>query len=144
MNLEMVEEPIERPTYEKKIKINSNDYEIFPFFLERYKIYKRDVRSSGVVYKDTKVPEEIELLGWYQRMKELIKHNALPDDLAMQLIDADFPIENGWPNTLRMWWDIKFQKLLEFKEKEQKHLDYTYVLTNKKSWIVHILNSADG
>lgn len=125
------QEPIERPTYEKKIKINSNDYEIFPFFLERYKIYKRDVRSSGVVYKDTKVPEEIELLGWYQRMKELIKHNALPDDLAMQLIDADFPIENGWPNALRMWWDIKFQKLLEFKEKEQKHLDYTYVLQTK-------------
>lgn len=123
--------PIERPTYEKKIKVNSNDYEVFPFFLERYKIYKRNIRTSGVVYKDTKVPEEIELLGWYQRMKELIKHNALPDELAMQLIDADFPIENGWPNTLRMWWDIKFQKLLEFKEKEQKHLDYTYVLQTK-------------
>lgn len=125
------QEPIERPTYEKKIKVNSNDYEVFPFFLERYKIYKRDIRTSGVVNKNTKVPEEIELLGWYQRMKELIKHNALPDELAMQLIDADFPIENGWPNTLRMWWDIKFQKLLEFKEKEQKHLDYTYVLQTK-------------
>jgi len=97
------QEPIEHPSSEKKIKINSNDYEVFPFFLERYKIYKRDVRPSGVVYKETKVPEEIELLVWYQRMKELIKHNALPDDLAMQLIDAEFPFENGWINTLRMW-----------------------------------------
>lgn len=125
------QEPVERPTYERKIVATANDYEVFPFFLERYKVYKRDVRTSGVVYKDTKVPEEIELLGWYQRMKELIKHNALPDDLAMQLIDAEFPLENGWPATIRMWWDIKFQKLLEFKEKEQKHLDYTYVLQTK-------------
>ena len=125
------QEPNERTSSEKKIKINSNDYEVFPFFLERYKIYKRDVRTSGVVYKETKVPEEIELLVWYQRMKELIKHNALPDELAMQLIDAEFPIENGWINTLRMWWDIKFEKLLEFKEKEQKHLDYTYILQTK-------------
>jgi len=127
------QEQVDRQTYEKKIKVNSNDYEVFPFFLERYKIYKKNVRTSGVVYRDTKVPEEIELLGWYQRMKELIKHNALPDELAMQLIDADFPIENGWSNTLRMWWDIKFQKLLEFKEKEQKHLEYTYVLQTKNS-----------
>lgn len=125
------QEPTERTTYERKINVTANDFEVFPFFLERYKIYKRDVRTSGVVYKDTKVPEEMELLVWYQRMKELIKHNALPDDLAMQLIDADFPIENGWINTIRMWWDIKFQKLLEFKEKEQKHLDYTYVIQTK-------------
>lgn len=125
------QEPIERPTYERKIKVTANDYEVFSYFLERYKIYKRDVRTSGVVYKDTKVPEEMELLVWYQRMKELIKHNALPDELAMQLIDADFPIENGWINTIRMWWDIKFQKLLEFKEKEQKHLEYTYVIQTK-------------
>lgn len=125
------QEPTERTAYGRKINVTANDFEVFPFFLERYKIYKRDVRTSGVVYKDTKVPEEMELLVWYQRMKELIKHNALPEELTMQLIDADFPIENGWINTIRMWWDIKFQKLLEFKEKEQKHLDYTYVLQTK-------------
>ncbi len=125
------QEPTERSIYEKKVNVTAKDYEVFPLFLERYKIYKRHVRTSGVVYKETKVPEEMELLVWYQRMKELIKHSVLPDDLAMQLIDAEFPIENGWINTQRMWWDVKFQKLLDFKEKEQKHLDYTYVLQTK-------------
>jgi hypothetical protein len=64
-------------------------------------------------------------------MNELIRNEALPDELALQLIDVDFPFENAWGSTIKMMWDKKFKWLLEFKEKEQKHLDYTYVPQTK-------------
>lgn len=121
------QEPIDRPTYDRKIAISANDYEVFPYFLEKYIAYKRDVRSSGVVYKDTKDPDEIELLGWYQRMKELIKHDVLPDDLATQLNDAGFPFDNGWDATRIMMWDKRFAELLAYRQKENPNQNFTHV-----------------
>ena len=112
------------------IKISSDDYASFSNYLAKYIDYTTNVRKSTSVNKNH---TDKELVKWYQRMKELIKHEALPDDLALQLIDANFPFENAWGDTIKMMWDKNFRELLAFKEKEQKHLNYTYVLQTKKS-----------
>jgi len=114
------------------VKIRTEDYDEFPVSLAKYIDYRTNIRSAAAVYKKH---TDKDLVKWYDRMKELIRNEALPDELALQLIDADFPFENAWGSTIRMMWDQKFRLLLEFKEKEQKHLDYTYVTqtSNKKS-----------
>ncbi|MFZ1495783.1 MAG: phospholipase D-like domain-containing protein, partial [Saprospiraceae bacterium] len=114
---------------QNNIKINDADKAEFSQMLEKYIYYTTHIRKSTSVNKDY---EDKELVRWYQRMKELIKHEAIPDDLAFQLIDANFPFENAWGDTIKMMWDKNFRRLLEFKEKEQKNLDYTYVLQTKK------------
>ena len=116
----------------KTIQVRPEDYEDFPIYLPQYIEYKQNVRTSGVVNKET---TQRDLLRWYERMKDLIKHQVLPDDLAEQLIDAGFPFGNGWGATIRMMWNKRFLELLDFKEKEQKHLRFTYCpqTKNKKS-----------
>jgi HKD family nuclease len=111
------------------IKINDADKAEFSQMLEKYIYYTTYIRKSTAVNKNH---EDKELVRWYQRMKELIKHEAIPDDLAFRLIDANFPFENAWGDTIKMYFDKNFKMLLDFKEKEQKHLDYTYVLQTKK------------
>lgn len=111
------------------VKISSDDYANFAINLDKYIDYTTNTRKATAVNKNH---SDKDLVKWYTRMKELIKHEALPDDLAMQLIDANFPFDNAWGGTIKMMWDKNFKELLAFKEKEQKHLDYTYVLQTKK------------
>jgi hypothetical protein len=106
------------------IEIKPSDYTEFLIYLPKYVYYRTNIRNTGAVNKEY---EDKDLVKWYNRMKELIKHEALPDDLALQLIDADFPFDNAWGGTIKMMFDIRFKELLAFKEKEQKHLDFTYV-----------------
>jgi HKD family nuclease len=106
------------------IEIKPSDYKEFPIYLSKYIYYRTNIRNTGAVNKEY---EDKDLVRWYNRMKELIKHEALPDDLALQLIDVDFPFDNAWGGTIKMMFDIRFKELLAFKEKEQKHLDFTYV-----------------
>ena len=109
-------------------KINADDYSEFPTMLLKYIDYTTNIRKTSAVNKNH---SDKTLVKWYQRMKELIKHESLPDDLALQLIDENFPFDNAWGSTIKMMWDKNFRQLLEFKEKEQKHLDYTYVVQSK-------------
>ena len=107
----------------RNVQVTDKDYADFEIYFPQYKEYKKNVRSSGVVNKET---EQKDLLEWYIRIKELIKHEVLPDDLALRLIDEDFPFGNGWGATIRMIWNKRFKELQEFKRNEQQHLNFTY------------------
>lgn len=122
------EEPDNKLSKNRINAISKNDYENFPYFLEKYIIYKRDVKVTGAVSKDCTEPE---LYNWYRRIKDLIKIDALPYELASQLIDIGFPFENAWEGQIRHSWDKKFAELVEFKNKYQSHLDFTYVPNTK-------------
>jgi HKD family nuclease len=128
------ENKIKRTSAAKKenVVVSQKDYDEFPIFFPQYIIYKRDVRKSGVVNKET---DQKDLLKWYQRIKKLIKHEVLPDELASQLIEVDFPFGNGWGATIIMMWDKRFKELVAYKNDKQKHLDFTYVpgTKNQKS-----------
>lgn len=113
---------------DRNIKITANDYEVFPYFLEKYFEYRRDVKDTGAVSRNT---DQVDLLNWYNRIKELLRNDALPDDLVFELIDADFPIGSGWEGLIRKVWDKNYAILLSYKESEQKHLDFTYVPQTK-------------
>lgn len=116
----------------KNVRVTNKDYADFEVYFPQYKEYKKNVRSSGVVNKET---DQKDLLEWYMRIKELIKYEALPDDLAFRLIEEGFPFGNGWGATIRMIWNKRFSELEEFKRNEQQHLNFTYCpqTKNKKS-----------
>lgn len=114
--------------YNKRVSFSKNDFDVFPIFIERYKIYKLNVKSTGAVNKNT---EEKDLYNWYRRMKDLIKEDLLPYELASQLIDVGFPFDNAREGQIRFIWNKNFEKLLEYKQKEQSHLDFTYVPNTK-------------
>ncbi len=108
--------------------MSANDFEIFQHFLDRYLIYRRDVRNTGAVNKET---DDFELLNWYNRIKELLRNDGIPEKLVLDLIDADFPIESGWEGLIKKFWNDRFVELLKFKEDEQKYLDFTFVSQTK-------------
>lgn len=117
-------DPSETPDYDRNVKATQYDYDNFEYFLQRYVVYKRDVRSSGVV---TKTTDDKELLRWYLRMKELIRHEAMPDDLLLRLIEVDFPIGDGWERTRIMIWNNKYNQLLAYKKKFNPDSEVTHV-----------------
>jgi HKD family nuclease len=122
------EEPDNKLSKNKAIAISTSDYENFQYFLEKYIVYKRDIKTTGAVVKDNSEPD---LFRWYKRIKELIKVDSLPYELASQLIDVGFPIGNAWEGQIRYSWDKRFAELLEFKKTYQSHLDFTYVPNTK-------------
>lgn len=122
------EEPDNKLSKNKMINMSASDFENFQHFLQKYIVYKRDVKSTGAVAKNNSEPQ---LYRWYRRIKELIKYDSLPYELASQLIDADFPIGNAWEGQIRYFWDKKFAELVEFKNTYQSHLDFTYVPNTK-------------
>ena len=122
------EEPDNKLSKNKMINMLASDFENFQHFLQKYIVYKRDVKSTGAVAKNNSEPQ---LYRWYRRIKELIKYDSLPYELASQLIDADFPIGNAWEGQIRYFWDKKFAELVEFKNTYQSHLDFTYVPNTK-------------
>ena len=117
-------DPKDTPDYDKNVKATQNDYDNFDYFLERYIVYKRDVRSSGVV---TKTTDDKELLRWYFRMKELIRNEAMPDDLLLRLIDVDFPVGDGWEKTSMMIWEKRFKEMLAYKREFNPDSEITHV-----------------
>jgi HKD family nuclease len=116
----------------RNVQVTEKDYADFEIYLPQYKEYKKNVRTSGVVNKET---IQKDLFEWYLRIKELIKHEVLPDDLAFRLIDEGFPFGNGWGATIRMIWNKRFSELELYKKNEQQHLNFTYCpqTKNKKS-----------
>lgn len=110
------------------IKIRQEDIESFPMLLAKYIHYRENDRNTGAVHRNH---SDLELIKWYGRMKELIKNEAIPDDMALELIDADFPFDNAWAGIIKLNFDRRFKELLAFKEKEQKDLDFIYVTQTK-------------
>lgn len=104
-----------KPKNHKKqspLVFSQKDYDEFEIFFPKYIDYKTNVRTSGVVNKDTG-PKD--LIKWYQGIKAFIKAEALPDDISLRLIDVDFPFGNGWGATIRMIWDKHFNELIQYK-----------------------------
>jgi HKD family nuclease len=110
------------------IKIRQEDIDSFPIFLPKYIHYRENNRNTGAVHSSH---GDIDLKKWYGRMKDLIKHEAIPDEMALDLIDADFPFDNAWGGIIKLNFDRRFKELLAFKEKEQKDLDFIYVIQTK-------------
>lgn len=101
------------------------DYERFDILFERYVIYKRDVRPSGIVSKHT---EDKELFRWYQKMNALYNKNDLDKEIIEKLKSVDFPF--GGVGILRkrlIKWDKDFQKLVDYKNKVDPNSFYTHV-----------------
>lgn len=117
-------DPIDNEPRNRNVRFSSNDSENFEFFFERYKVYKRDIRPSGVVYKGT---QDRELFSWYGRIKDLINNDELPDDLLQKLSDAGFPIGNGWEKRSLEIWNKKFEELKEYKAKFNPNSEVTHV-----------------
>lgn len=111
-------------TSQNVIVFRQSDSDEFPIYLQKYIYYRNNIKNTGAVNKDY---EDKDLVRWYNRIKDLIKYNVLPDELTLQLIDVDFPFENAWVGNIKMMFDVRFKELQAFKEKEQKHLDFTYV-----------------
>ena len=110
------------------IKIRQEDIDSFQIFLAKYIHYRENDRNTGAVHNNH---SDNDLKKWYGRMKDLIKHEAIPDEMALDLIDADFPFENAWGGIIKLNFDRRFKELLAFKEKEQKELDFIYVIQTK-------------
>ena len=117
-------DPIDNEPRDRSVKFSQTDNENFEFFFERYKVYKRDINPSGVVYKKT---DDRELFNWYGRIKELIKNDELPEELLLKLIDVDFPIGNGWEKRSLVIWKLRFEQLKEYKSKFYPNSEYTHV-----------------
>lgn len=117
-------DPDENKPRNRNVKFSPTDYENFEIFFERYKVYKRDIRSSGVVNKDT---DDRELFNWYRRIKDLIGDGELPEELMQRLVEIDFPIGDGWEKTRLMLWDKRFETLLEYKSKFNPNSQITHV-----------------
>lgn len=111
--------------YEKKF--TENDKENFENLLEKYVIYKQNVRPSGIVNKHTK---ERKLFRWYQKMHALFGQSdeSLPFEYFERLLDVGFPFDGiGLKKKQLIRWRKDFQKVVDYKNKVDPEKNYTYV-----------------
>ena len=109
----------------KEKRFTENDYERFDTLFERYVVYKRDIRPSGIVSKHT---EDRELFRWYQKMNALYNKDGLPTEIEEKLKSVDFPFEGvGIERRRLIKWDKDFEKLIDYKNKVDPKGKYTHV-----------------
>lgn len=104
-----------------------NDYEKFDTLIERYIVYKRTERPSGMVSKHT---DDRELFYWYQKMHALYNQGAksLPFEIFERLLEADFPFDGIGRERKRLnKWNQDFKKIIDYKNKVDPKSEYTYV-----------------
>lgn len=112
---------------EYKKSFSKNDYEKFDTLIERYIIYKKNEKPSGMVSKHT---EDRELFLWYQKMNALYNQgeSSLPFEIFERLLDVDFPFGGiGRKRKRLIKWNKDFQKVIEYKNKVDPKSEYTYV-----------------
>jgi len=110
-----------------KKSFSKNDYEKFDTLIERYIIYKKNEKPSGMVSKHT---EDRELFLWYQKMNALYNQgeSSLPFEIFERLLDVDFPFGGiGRERKRLIKWNKDFQKVVEYKKKVDPKSEYTYV-----------------
>ncbi|HAF27805.1 MAG TPA: hypothetical protein DCG75_02045 [Bacteroidales bacterium] len=131
-NIEIPEFDIETGFGQKHIKSNpkeqrftANDYEKFDVLFERYVIYKKEIRPSGIVSKHT---DDRELFRWYQKMNALHNKLELPPEIEIKLKSIEFPFEGvGIERRRLLKWDKDFQKLVDYKNKVDPNSNYTHI-----------------
>jgi len=104
-----------------------NDNEKFDTLIERYIVYKRTERPSGMVSKHT---DDRELFYWYQKMHALYNQGAksLPFEIFERLLEADFPFDGIGRERKRLnKWNQDFKKIVDYKNKVDPKSEYTYV-----------------
>ncbi|PNQ72281.1 hypothetical protein C1T31_12055 [Hanstruepera neustonica] len=110
-----------------KKSFGESDYEKFDTLIERYVIYKKTKRPSGIVSKHT---EDRELFHWYQKMHKLYNQggDSLPFEIFERLLDAEFPFGGiGRERKRLIKWNKDFNKVIEYKNKVDPNSEYTYV-----------------
>ena len=110
-----------------KKSFSKNDYEKFDTLIERYIIYKKNEKPSGMVSKHT---EDRELFLWYQKMNALYNQGEsyLPFEIFERLLNVDFPFGGiGRERKRLIKWNKDFQKVVEYKKKVDPKSEYTYV-----------------
>ena len=121
------QEDISTSDREYKKSFSKNDYEKFDTLIERYIVYKKNEKPSGMVSKHT---EDRELFLWYQKMNALYNQgeSSLPFEIFERLLDADFPFGGiGRKRKRLIKWNKDFQKVIEYKNKVDPKSEYTYV-----------------
>ena len=109
-----------RKKYDYDKKFTENDKENFDIILEKYILYKEAKRPDGIVSKHAK---DRELFRWYQKMHALYNQdeNSLPFEVFEKLLDVDFPFDGiGIKRKQLIKWKKDFQKIVEYKNKEEK------------------------
>tara|TARA_R110002050_G_scaffold271612_2_gene415098 strand:- start:3715 stop:5397 length:1683 start_codon:yes stop_codon:yes gene_type:complete len=104
-----------------------NDYEKFDTLIERYIVYKKNERPSGMVSKHT---DDRELFYWYQKMHSLYNQGtkSFPFEIFERLLDADFPFDGIGRERKRLnKWNKDFKKIVDYKNKVDPKSEYTYV-----------------
>lgn len=112
---------------DNKISFSKNDYEKFDNIIERYILYKKNKRPSGIVSKHT---EDIEMFRWYQKMHALYNQGekSFPYEIFERLIDVDFPFDGiGIKRKQLIKWNKDFLKVVDYKNKVDPAKNYTYV-----------------
>lgn len=112
---------------DKTKNFSKNDYEKFDNLIERYIVYKREKRPSGIV---SKYAEDQELFRWYQKMHALYNQGtkSFPFEIFERLLEADFPFDGIGRERKRLnKWKKDFQKIVDYKNKVDPKSDYTYV-----------------
>lgn len=109
----------------KEKRFTAYDYERFETLFERYILYKRDERPSGIVSKHT---EDRELFRWYQKMNSLYNKDGLPPEIEEKLKSVEFPFDGvGIERRRLIKWDKEFQKLVDYKNKVDPKGQYAHV-----------------
>lgn len=108
-----------------RYNFGENDYETFDIFLNRYVIYKKNERPSGIVSKHT---DDRELFYWYRKMNGLYNENSLPIEILNRLLEVDFPFKGvGRERKRLIKWNEYFNNLIEYKNKVDPNSIYTHV-----------------
>ncbi len=117
----------EKKQYDKNTSVSLNDYETFPFFLEKYIEHKKNY-PSGVV---SRTNEDKPLYRWFVKMRDFYALNILPKDFEKELSREEFPFGDA-KEALRLWkWDRRFDELLDYMEIHK--MKFAYVPQHKSN-----------
>lgn len=110
------------------LQFTANEVEKFPFFFEKWKLYKtNNPKSGGIIHKET---DDRALFTWFRNIKLMINKDVeIPLFILKQLEENEFPFEDGKLVKSRIRWKERFQELIEYKAKSK--LDFAHVPQHK-------------
>lgn len=128
--------PNEKIYTNKPPVVTDTDFENFEIFLPQYVEYITLINPTGVINDSTRYVENRQLVNWYDRIKELIRHDILPIEFEPRLREVGFPVGDGKYARSAYIWEQNFQKLKQYmldhkqtrayvpQHKDRNHPDY--------------------
>ena len=140
-NLEFSDE--EESNKNRNIEFTKNDLEKFPIFFEKWLNYKIEFpKSGGLVNRDT---EDRSLYHWFRKIKNLAsKQKDIPQLILKQLVENNFPFDDGKLIQSRIRWNERFEELKDYaKNNNQKfahvpqHKNPKHPFASLGQWCAH-------